>query len=61
MISKRILAAVFLFLSPAVAPLFAAAGGSQVLDRELRSESLVKNKIGTNPVRKMAICLPPGY
>lgn len=34
---------------------------SQVVDRELRSESLAHNKIGVDPMRKMVVYLPPGY
>lgn len=34
---------------------------SRVVERELRSESIAHNKIGTDPVRKMLVYLPPGY
>ncbi len=34
---------------------------SQVVHRQLQSENLALNKIGTNPVRNMLIYLPPGY
>jgi Putative esterase len=40
---------------------FAASTTSQVLVRELRSESLAHNKTGTDPVRKMLVYLPAGY
>jgi|SRR6185437_8197531 len=65
MISSRtstalILAAVFL-ASLNIAPLFAATAESQVVSRELRSESLAHSKIGTNPLRKMVVYLPAGY
>jgi S-formylglutathione hydrolase FrmB len=56
---KRSLAAL-IFVSSFVIPLVAESG-SQVIDRELRSESLVKNKIDVNLTRKMAVYLPPGY
>ena len=56
---KRSLAAL-IFVSSFVIPLVAESG-SQVIDRELRSESLVKNKIGVNLGRKMAVYLPPEY
>lgn len=39
----------------------AAEGGSQVLMRELRGESLAHSLIGSNPVRRLAIYLPAGY
>ena len=45
-------------LGPAI--LNAADSGSVVI-RELRGESLTRNLIGTNPVRKLAVYLPPGY
>ncbi len=38
-----------------------APAPSQVVDRQLRSESLAQSKIGTDPVRRMAVYLPPGY
>jgi hypothetical protein len=40
---------------------FADSAKSQVIDRELRSENIAHNKIGTNPVRKMVVYLPAGY
>jgi enterochelin esterase-like enzyme len=40
-------------------PLYAAE--SQVVDRELNSTKFANNKIGTSPVRKMAIYLPRSY
>jgi len=43
------------------APAFADAAKSQVIDRELRSESIAHNKIGTDPMRKMVVYLPAGY
>ena len=39
----------------------AAAVESEVVNRELRSEKFANSKIGTNPVRKMVVYLPPGY
>lgn len=38
-----------------------SAAGSQVLDRELRSQKIANSKIGSNPLRKMAVYLPAGY
>ena len=40
---------------------FAEPAKSQVVDRELRSESIAHNKIGVDPMRKMVVYLPPGY
>src|SRR5215469_14634045 len=40
---------------------FASQPGSQVVDRELRSPSFSRSKIGTSPVRKIAVYLPAGY
>jgi hypothetical protein len=37
------------------------ASDSHVVDREIHSEKFAQNKIGTSPVRKMAIYLPAGY
>jgi hypothetical protein len=34
---------------------------SQVVSRELRSESIAHNKIGVDPLRKMLVYLPAGY
>ena len=54
----------------AVAIAVFAAGGvgssaqsfkGRVIDREVRSENIAHNKIGTDPVRKMVIYLPAGY
>ena len=39
----------------------AAEGGSQLVMRELRGESLTHSLIGTNPVRQLAVYLPAGY
>jgi enterochelin esterase-like enzyme len=41
--------------------LHAAENSSQVTIRELRGESLTHSLIGTNPVRKLAVYLPPSY
>jgi Putative esterase len=40
---------------------FADSAKSQIVDRELRSEKFVNNKIGTSPIRKMVVYLPRGY
>jgi len=40
---------------------FAATTESQVLRRDVYSKHLEHSKIGTNPMRKIAIYLPPGY
>ena len=61
MISTRILAVVTLFLSGTIAPFAVSAADSQVVGRELRSECLAQSKIGTDPVRKMAVYVPAGY
>jgi hypothetical protein len=45
----------------APASLVAEESGSQVLVRQLRGESLAHSLIGTDPVRKLAVYLPPGY
>jgi putative esterase len=42
-------------------PTFAVSAKSRVIVRELRSESIAKNKSGTNAVRKMLVYLPAGY
>jgi hypothetical protein len=45
----------------APASLVAEESGSQVLVRQLRGESLAHSLIGTDPVRRLAVYLPPGY
>jgi hypothetical protein len=45
----------------AVAPSFAAASGSRLVSRELRSQKLAGNKIGVSPIRNLVVYLPPGY
>jgi hypothetical protein len=42
-------------------PTLAFSAKSQVIARELQSESIAHNKAGTDPVRKMLIYLPAGY
>jgi hypothetical protein len=39
----------------------AEAPKGQIIEREIRSKSFTENKIGTNPVRKVVVYLPPGY
>ncbi len=53
--------AVVLPLASSVAPSFAGSSESQIVSRELRSEHFAHNKIGTSPVRKMAVYLPAGH
>jgi hypothetical protein len=48
-----------ILLAPAC--LLAEESGSDVLVRQLRGESLSHSLIGTDPVRKLAVYLPPGY
>jgi hypothetical protein len=47
-----------LALAPAI---LAAADGGRVVVRELRGQSLAHSLIGTDPLRKLAVYLPPGY
>jgi hypothetical protein len=51
----------FAFASLSAVPSFADSAKSQVIGRELRSENIAHNKIGTNLVRKMVVYLPAGY
>jgi S-formylglutathione hydrolase FrmB len=53
------LAVGFAFFS--AVPAFSDSAKSQVVERELRSESIAHNKAGTDPVRKMLVYLPAGY
>lgn len=46
-------------LGPAL--LFALDGSSRVVVRHLRGESLSGSLVGTDPVRELAVYLPPGY
>jgi Putative esterase len=48
-----------LFAALSVMP--ASAALSKVESREIRSTNFAQSKIGTTPVRKMAVYLPPGY
>ena len=38
-----------------------ASSGSQVISKELRSDCVAHGKIGTDPIRRMAVYLPAGY
>jgi hypothetical protein len=61
MISTRIdLTLVIAFASLSACASFADSAKSQVVARELRSENIARNKIGTSPVRKMVVYLPAG-
>ena len=44
-----------------VPPSWCDTAKGQVIERELQSKNFARNKIGTSPVRKLAIYLPPGY
>src|SRR5580658_7523468 len=59
----RVFAAAMVLEAALMGPglLQAADGGSQMVMRELRGESLAHSLIGTNPVRHMAVYLPAGY
>jgi len=46
-------------LSPV--PALPQSATSQLVERQLRSESVAHNKMGVNPVRKMLVYLPAGY
>jgi S-formylglutathione hydrolase FrmB len=46
----------FVCVAPAM-----AAPESQLLSREIHSQKLAQSKVGTNPIRKMAVYLPAGY
>lgn len=48
-------------LFTALRPAWAQSPQSQVVDRQITSTNLAKNKVGISPVRRMAIYLPPGY
>jgi Putative esterase len=59
----RVFAAAMVLVAVLMGPglLRAADGGSQVVMRELRGESLAHSLIGTNPVRRLAVYLPARY
>jgi hypothetical protein len=40
---------------------FADSSKSQIVIRQLRSENIAHNKVGTNPVRNILVYLPAGY
>lgn len=42
-------------------PAFSQNAKSQTIERQLRSEKIAQNKIGTSPIRKMLVYLPGGY
>jgi len=49
----------FAFLSGV--PAVSDSAESHVVERKLRSEKIMNNKIGTDPARKMLVYLPAGY
>lgn len=55
------LATVFGFESLSIARSFADPAKSRIVSRELRSKNFEGNKVGSSPVRKMAVYLPAGY
>lgn len=66
MVSIRVRIALGLIVIAALVPLSAGAspagsGKSRIEYRELRSKNFANTKVGTDPTRKMAIYLPPGY
>jgi hypothetical protein len=42
-------------------PALSASTSSQVVLREVRSESVAHSKVGTSPIRRLAVYLPPDY
>jgi enterochelin esterase-like enzyme len=51
-----------LIASPAISDrAIADSASGQILGREIKSTNFAGNKIGTSPVRKMVVYLPPGY
>jgi hypothetical protein len=52
--------AIAVFLAGAISS-WAQTAKSRVIDREIRSQDIARNKIGTDPVRKMMVYLPSGY
>jgi enterochelin esterase-like enzyme len=42
-------------------PSLAASANGQIVSREIQSTHFAGNKIGTSPVRKLVVYLPPGY
>jgi hypothetical protein len=66
MIARRMhralcLKAVIVLAALSAIPSHADSSKSQLVSRELRSENIGHNKIGTDPVRKMVVYLPAGY
>ncbi len=55
------LAIVTALASLSAVPSFANSAKGQLVEREVRSENIAHNKIGSDPIRKMVIYLPPGY
>jgi pimeloyl-ACP methyl ester carboxylesterase len=55
------LALIFTVVSLNAKSSFADSAKGQVVSRQLRSESIAHNKIGTDPVRNMLVYLPAGY
>jgi len=66
MISTRVRAAFIVALGLSLGvmggiPASGQSGKSQVMARALRSVNVARNRVGTDPVRKMLIYLPAGY
>ena len=55
------MAAVMGFASLGAVYSHADSAKSQLVSREIQSKNFAGNKIGTSPVRKMVVYLPPGY
>jgi hypothetical protein len=55
------LTAAFGFAFLCAVPAFCDSAKSHVVERQLRSENIARNKTGTDPVRKMLVYLPAGY
>jgi enterochelin esterase-like enzyme len=58
---RTALVAVIVLASLRAVPSFADSATSQIVDRQLRSEHIAHNKIGSDPLRKLVVYLPAGY
>jgi hypothetical protein len=58
---RTALVAVIVLASLKAVPSFADSAKSLIVDRQLRSEHIAHNKIGSDPLRKLVVYLPAGY
>ena len=62
MIARMVqVAVIFVLAGLGAGTSFAESSASEVISREIRSQRIAQNKVGTDPVRKIVVYLPAGY